>query len=262
MRIAMPALTVATLNLLNNPHGRWADREPLVIDQARALDADVYGFQEVAARSGQIERLLEGLGDDYVAVPLDNPDRGSIKSLAVLTRLAVAEHDGCFALENGDIALRTRLEADGGQPLTFVTTHFHFSPTRAGSDCRRRQAGQLIEWLGSDPNPTVLCGDFNATGAGETIRLVKQHFRSSYEVLHGREPETTHPTPLVQALDPVKAFGVPRFPEGAGAGVDYIFVSEGLTVRACELAWTHPSAREPNLYPSDHFGLVARLEFS
>src|SRR5688572_15423593 len=85
MTLRCGAVRVATLNLFNNPHGRWADRESLVLAQARALDADVYAFQEVAARSGQLERLLDGLGAEYVGVSLDNPDPEGIKSLALVT---------------------------------------------------------------------------------------------------------------------------------------------------------------------------------
>lgn len=254
-------MRVATLNLFNNRFGRWEHREPLVIEQARALDADAYAFQEVAARSSQVDRLLDGLGPGYVAVRLENPDPASIKSLAVVTRLAVAGHDACVELDAGDIALRVFLETGDGVGVSFVTTHFHWSPTRQGSECRRRQAEQLLAWLGGGDERdgrVVLVGDFNAVPGGATVALLKQRFRSAFEVAHGSEPEWTHPTPLYRAVDAEKAFGVPVL-DPHGVAIDYVFVGAGIGVERCELAWDRPSAGEPYLYPSDHLGLVADL---
>ena len=252
---------VATLNLLNNAYGRWPERAPLVVDQARRLDADVYAFQEVDARSRQIERIVDAVGTGYEAAVLANPDPGSIKSLAIVTRLPIAGRHELTSLEQGDLALRVDVDARGTAPLRVVTTHFHFSPSRQGSARRRRQAEQLLEWLSHEgpARPTVVLGDFNSKDGGAAVCTMKEHFRSSHEVANGREPQSTHPTPLVHALDTQRAFGLPVFPEGGGAAIDYVFVDETITVERCELAWTEPSAGEPNLYPSDHFGLVADL---
>jgi endonuclease/exonuclease/phosphatase family metal-dependent hydrolase len=254
---------VATLNLLNNTHGRWPHREPLVIDQARAVDADVYAFQEVDATSDQIERIRSGIsggggGGTYEAITLPNPNRTSIKSLAILTRLPVVDVARCTDLPADDLALRVDVEV-GDQRLHVTTTHFHFSPTRSGSEVRRLQAEQLLRWLGPIEGPTVVLGDFNSRHSGSAIATMKQHFRSAHEHVHGTEPDATHPTPLVRALDVEKAYGVPLFPEGAGAAVDYVFVGGGVEVDSCAVAWDEPSADEPDLYPSDHFGLVADL---
>ncbi|HEX2851067.1 MAG TPA: endonuclease/exonuclease/phosphatase family protein [Acidimicrobiales bacterium] len=252
----MPDLTVATLNLFNNEHGRWADREPLVAGQALALDADVLTFQEVDAGSDQIDRLVAALGGGYRPAVLASPVPGSIKALAILTRLPVVERDDCTGLGRGDVALAVRLDA-AGQPVWVATTHLLFAPTRAGSEIRRGQAARLLEWLG-DRHPVVLTGDFNATDGGATVRLVKARLRSAHEAVHGHEPERTHPTPLVHAVDTEAAFGVPELPAG-GVGIDYVFVSDDVEVADCRLTFTRPSPEEPALYPSDHFGLVARL---
>ena len=252
---------VATLNLLNNPHGRWDDREQLVIDQARALDADLYAFQEVAASTGQIERIRAGLGDGYRAIELPNPDRSSIKSLAIVTRLPVVEESSCTDLPAGDLALRVDVEA-GGEARVFsvATTHLLFSPSKRGSVVRRVQAERLVEWLEDARTPTVLLGDFNSRDNGGAITFLKQHFRSAHGDVHGREPDVTHPTPLVRALDVHKAYGLPVFPEGDGAAVDYVFVRGDVDITGCAVAWDLPAAHEPDLYPSDHFGLVADLD--
>ena len=249
---------LATLNLFNNPHGRWADREGLVHEQAAALDADVLAFQECDLTGEQLDRLVAALGPAYSAVRLRNPDPGSIKSLAVVTRLAVEGEDGCTDLGSNDIALRVRLE--GG--LEVVTTHLHFGPSRRGSEIRAVQVRKLLAWLGpvGPDRRVVLCGDFNAGPRGETIKSIKQVLRSAHEEVHGDEPEWTHPTELVRIIDAEAAFGVPILPEGRGHAIDYVFVSPSLRVLDCRVAFDRPAPDEPGLYPSDHVGLVADLE--
>ena len=248
-------MRLATLNLFNNEHGRWADRERLVHEQAKAVDADVLAFQECDLAGGQVERLVEALGPGYDAVPLANPSEGSIKSLAIVTRLPVEGHDACIDLGSSDVALRVRLA--GG--VEVVTTHLHFGPSRRGSEIRAVQVRKLLAWLGpvGDDRRLVLCGDFNAGPQGETIKAIKQQLRSAHEEVHGDEPEWTHPTELVRIIDAEAAFGVPVLPEGKGHTIDYVFVSPSLQVRDCRIAFDAPHPEEPGLYPSDHVGLVA-----
>ena len=251
-------MRLATLNLFNNLHGRWADREALVHEQAIALDADVLAFQECDLGGDQVDRLVGALGSRYSAVRLPNPDPTSIKSLAVVSRIDVVDHDACTDLGSSDIALRVRL-ANG---VEVVTTHLHFGPSRGGSEIRAVQVRKLLSWLGpvGGDRRVVLCGDFNAGPRGETIKTIKQQLRSAHEEVHGDEPEWTHPTELVRIIDAQAAFGVPILPEGKGHAIDYVFVSPSLVVRGCRVAFDRPHPNEPGLYPSDHIGLVADLE--
>jgi endonuclease/exonuclease/phosphatase family metal-dependent hydrolase len=249
---------LATLNLFNNAHGRWDDREALVHEQAAALDADVFAFQECDLASDQLQRLLDRLGPGYAAVELPNPNPRSIKSLAVVTRLEVAGHDALVDLGAGDIALRVRF-ANG---LELATTHLYFGPHRNGSVIRAGQVRKLLAWLGpvTPPRPLVVCGDFNAGPRGETIKTIKQVLQSAHEVVHGDEPEWTHPTELVRIIDQQAAFGVPMLPESKGHAIDYVFVAPAIEVRDCRVAFDIPHDDEPGLFTSDHVGLVADLE--
>lgn len=251
-------MRLATLNLFNNRHGRWADREALVHAQAAALDADVLCFQECDLAGSQLDRLVAALGPGYTAVRLPNPNPESIKSLAVVTRWAVEGHDACTDLGSSDIALRVRLEGD----VEVVTTHLHFGPSRRGSEVRAVQVRKLLAWIGpvGPERRLVLCGDFNAGPRGETITSIKSALRSAHEEVHGDEPEWTHPTGLVRIIDAQAAFGVPILPEGKGHAIDYVFASPSLIVRDCRIVFDQPAADEPGLFPSDHVGLLADLE--
>jgi endonuclease/exonuclease/phosphatase family metal-dependent hydrolase len=248
---------LATLNLFNNEHGRWADRASLVHEQAAALGADAFAFQECDLANDQVERLLDHLGPEYSAVKLRNPDEGSIKSLAVVTRLEVASHDALLDLGASDIALRVRF-ANG---LELVTTHLHFGPHRRGSEIRAAQVRKLLAWLGpvGPDRRLVLCGDFNAGPQGETIKTIKQVLGSAHEVVHGDEPEWTHPTKLVRIIDQEKAFGVPMLPESKGHANDYVFVAPAIEIEDSRVTFDTPHPDEPGLFPSDHVGLVADL---
>lgn len=253
----MPDVRVATLNLFNNTAGRWPERRPLVCEQAVELDADVYAFQECDVVGEQVRTVAAALGPSYSFVPLANPAPGSIKSLAIATRLPVESHDACLDLGAADIALRVRLE--GG--FEVVTTHLHFGPSRRGSEIRAAQVRRLLAWLGpvGGDRRVAVMGDFNSTEAGGTVKAMKSVLRSAHEVVHGTEPESTHPTALVDIVDTQAAFGVPILPEGRGHAIDYVFVSPSVDVRSCSLAFDRPSASEPKLFPSDHLGLVADL---
>ena len=253
----MRDVRVATLNLFNNAAGRWPDRSPLVLEQAVGLDADVLAFQECDLGGRQVHRVADALGGDYELVPLANPSAESIKSLAVVTRLPVEAFDACTDLGAGDIALRVRLA--GG--LEVVTTHLHFGPSRRGSQVRVAQAHRLLAWLGpiTEQRRLVVTGDFNAAVTSETVKALKQCLRSAHEEVHGDEPAWTHPTPLIRVVDTEAAFGVPILPEHGGRTIDYVFTSAAVGVRDCRIAFDRPSADEPDLYPSDHLGLVADL---
>ena len=256
----MPDVRVVTLNLFNNAAGRWPDRVGLVIEQARALDADVFTFQEcdLSEDGGQVRAVAAALGDGYELVPLPNPAPDSIKSLAVVTRLGpVAETDACLDLGGGDVALRVRLADD----LEVVTTHLHFGPSRRGSEIRSAQARRLLAWLGpvGPGRRLVVTGDFNSAVTGESVKAMKQVLRSAHEEARGDEPAWTHPTPLVEVVDTEAAFGVPILPEHGGRTIDYVFVGPPVTVADCRVCFDQPSPTEPQLFPSDHLGLVADL---
>lgn len=258
----MPDVRVATLNLFNNTAGRWAERLPLVAEQAVALDADVLAFQECDLAGDQVRSVADTLGPTYTFVPLANPSAGSIKSLAICTRRPIVATDACVDLGSSDIALRVRLDVGASSVLEVVTTHLHFGPSKRGGEIRAAQVRRLLTWLGPvvPGRHVAVMGDFNSTAAGGTVEAMKAVLRSAYEVANGSEPAATHPTALVEVVDTQAAFGVPVLPEGPGHAIDYVFVSPSIGVRDCRLAFDRPSPHEPKLFPSDHLGLVADLE--
>ncbi len=264
----MAELTVATLNLFKNPEeGRWPQRAPLVVRQFLEINPDVIGFQEVDHTLDQANWLVTWINGelgrrDYLAYHMTNP-RGvsGFESLATVTRLPVVEHDGLDFLTTDNIAHRVRLKLDGGIFLDFYNTHLYWVPSREGGKIRRQQAERLLQWvtIHGGANHQVIVGDFNAIPTGQTATLMKRTFRSAHEVAQGRDPDHTWPSPLISTVNVMRTFGVPSIPPGYSGTLDYIFVSQGVEVLEAQVAFDRPDAADETLYPSDHFGLMARL---
>lgn len=261
----MPELTVATLNLFNK-EGRWPQRAPLVVRQFLEIGPDVAGFQEVDHTIDQGNWLVNWINgelgrQEYTTYHMFNP-RGvsGVESLAIVTRLPVEEHEGLDYLMMDDIAHRVRLRLEGGAALDFYNTHLYWIPTREGGEVRHREARRLLEWVaGHGGAHQVIVGDFNATPGGRTVALMKERFRSAHEAAQGREPEYTWPSPLAFTVNPMRSYGVPSIPQGYSGTLDYIFVSAGVEVVEARVAFNRADPADDTLYPSDHFGLMARL---
>ncbi|HSO28019.1 MAG TPA: endonuclease/exonuclease/phosphatase family protein, partial [Anaerolineales bacterium] len=128
----------------------------------------------------------------------------------------------------------------------------------------------LLDWLPHTRLPTLVCGDFNAFPSSVSIQKMKLVFASAFEHVHGREPEYTAPTPLPRSLRFMaqtarffwRQFSLRLlFSKGKGT-LDYIFYNSGLTALDADLALNQPASQNKRLFPSDHFGLWAAIDFS
>jgi endonuclease/exonuclease/phosphatase family metal-dependent hydrolase len=251
----MSTVTVATLNLFANM-GRWEERFPLIIDQFAELQPDVIALQEVNLATDQgmvIARAVnERLGDAaaYTIFHLNRPGKSAAsQAQAVMARLPVEAHEGLDYLLYDCVAQRLRLRLEGGEALDFYATHLYYPPPAV--DIRLQQAKRLVEWSDTwtGAAATVLAGDFNAYEGEPTVAFMKSRFTSAHEAANGREPEKTWPTP------------VNTWDESPPGTLDYVFVS-GAGVLEAGLAFDRPSPDDPTLYPSDHLGLMAKLEIA
>lgn len=249
----MSEFTVATLNLFNRM-GDWERRAPLVIDQLEALSPDVIGFQEVDLNldqgmwiARQINRRL-GAAARYRIRHAASPGKyASVHGIATMSRINATEHVIIDLMTHERIAQRLVFEA-GGKPFALVNTHLHHPPEDTA--VRVEQLQYLLAWLDRDarPLPTVVLGDFNSYVEEPAVALMKSRFRSALEAVHGHEPEKTWSTP------------VNTYDDSPHGTLDYIYVSEQFKIVDAGLAFDTPSAGDPALFPSDHFGLYARLE--
>lgn len=249
----MPRVKTATLNLFNRS-GEWERRLPLVVDQLAALAPDAIGLQEVDLgidQGMQISREVnKRLGETphYRIKHVASPGHlASVFGMATLAKADCVQHEILDLMTFERTAQRMVYEVEG-QRFALVNTHLHH-PVEAAEE-RVRQAEYLLGWLDRQEGlPTVLSGDFNAYEGEETVRLLKSRFRSAHEAVHGREPEYTWPTP------------VNTYDNSPAGTLDYIYVSPEFRVVDAGLAFHTPAADNPKLFPSDHLGLFAILEW-
>lgn len=255
----MNSLTVATLNLRNR-QDRWRERRHLIVAQVLDEAPDLLGLQEIYLPLGQ-GRWLRNQINTRLGGSTHSPYRlvqkrrhhllhGYFDGIGILTRLPIISHDSLPLGHGGRVALRLNVALSSGQTLDFVTTHFHH--VAHDQQARREQAMALIGWLREvgRVQRQVIVGDFNEVPEGPAIAQMKQAYRSAYAAVHGHEPLATFPTALVNRSD------------GWAGCLDYIFISSGLRAEGAQLCCHRAAADDDTLYPSDHVGLLAKLEIS
>jgi len=240
-------LTVATLNL-RNIADRWPERIPLLLADMAALQPDLLGVQE-CVYAVQQDRLLGAAGDGIYAVRrgwAGRPEYGN----AILGREPLRLGDGDrLDLGYNRSALRVPVTLPGGARLDYVVTHLHhLVPDEA---LRTGQASALSAWLDEVHGPLVVVGDFNAEPTEAAYGVMRDAgFRSAHAEANGAEPELTWPSGI-------QAPGMDT--DGEPGCLDYIWLRGPVVAESARLAFDRPSLDDPTLYPSDHFGLAARI---
>lgn len=258
----MYPITVATINLRNRAD-RWLARRRLLVSELLETTPDLISLQEISLSIGQGNwlakqvnvRLSGKSSGPYRVIQARRPELAHWgEAVGVMTCLPVLYHDS-LPLSYGRVALRVNVELPAErtngrfQSLDFVAVHLHHE--HHGDDVRLEQVMQLTGWLNDRRRVPlqVIAGDFNEVPGGAAIRFIKQSYRSAYAEVIGREPLATFPTCLPQPLL-----------DWSGC-LDYVFVSPAVyTIAAASLFCTRPDAADDTLYPSDHVGVLVRLE--
>jgi len=261
----MAVFKLVTFNLLNKKPSRWHERRRLIVRELRALQPDVIALQEVSLPHNNAQWLADQLGGYKVYTAPKAGALGAREGVATLSRLPVEARWTINLQAQSRVAQVLRLRL-GDQPLIVVNGHFLFHVYDHIK--RTQQVRQVLGWLRTSANgcPVIACGDFNATPEMRTIQTMKAAFRSAYELVHGREPEYTCPTPLVYRFNAVRkglstlgSLLANRQPRPWRGTLDYIFVDRHFRVLSCDLVLNAPAEDDPTLYPSDHVGLCATL---
>jgi endonuclease/exonuclease/phosphatase family metal-dependent hydrolase len=250
----MPEVTVATLNLFNRD-AEWERRFPLVVEQMLELRPDVIGFQEIDLMLDQgmwiANRVNNRLMDRprYRMKHAASPGKlASVHGIGTMARIDCLEHEVLDLMSYERIAQRFVFSVEEA-PFVLVNTHLHHPPE--ATEERVQQLERITAWLDRDGRglPTVVLGDFNSYVHEPAVAYMKSRFRSAYETAHGKEPDWTWTTP------------VNKWDNSPHGTLDYIYVSSQFQVMDAALAFDRPSPEDPELYPSDHLGVWARLRY-
>lgn len=237
-------LGVATFNIWHDAGGQWPKRLQLLTAALRGADADVIALEEVLEDAGkglpnQAVTIARALG--YAQVHFVAPDpEGAPKRFgnAILTRLPVIEvaRRKLAPLSDYRTAIRVRVRTDRG-PVDVVAAHLAWQPEAAA--VRAEQIADLLTWLPQDGTPLIVVGDFNAPLDDPGLAAMGPP-RFTSALAPGAVPTT---------LNPARGHA-PRV-------IDHIFAdSAHFAVAAAQIIGSEAVDGE---YPSDHFGVAARL---
>jgi len=267
--------SVVTLNILNDL-SYWKKRRQLIVSQLAEVNPDVIALQEVSLKRNssnahwlaqELNQLKDGEENLYnIYLCPKTGSKKDVEGIAILCRFPVKRHEILDLMTQNRVAQLIEFRVDN-DILMLVNGHFFWSTGESVE--RQAQIELLLDWLDTQPAdiPVVVCGDFNGIPHSKAILTMRHYFDSAYRVIHGEEPEYTYPTPLPKSKRARLcslaswAFRARPKPDPIWKGtIDYIFVDPRLHTTECEVVLNQPDPGNSNIYPSDHFGLVARLD--
>nr|WP_257644224.1 endonuclease/exonuclease/phosphatase family protein [Luteimonas salinisoli] len=236
---------VVTLNLYHD-RDDWPKRRPLVIEGLRALQPDAIALQEVLQHGtlrNQAEDIAAALGYEAHFVSTDPEGETRRYGNAILVRHPILARGGVVLQSLQDSRTLAHLRVDvAGIAVDLYDTHLHHTPE--GAALREEQLAQALAHIEArdDGAPMVLAGDFNAEVSAPELAPLAGGFVDAFGSLHaGADAVTT--------LNP-HYFGADR------RRIDHVFV-RGFEVLEARRVLDAPDAA--GTWPSDHFGILARL---
>lgn len=249
---------------------RWQERQPLILDELKRVDADIVTLQEVWGDEGgdQAAGFAAELGYAGTYEPASFIDGHGFGN-AVLARWPIRVREA--------ISLPSVPSADGSRncgaayacvdgprgSIHVCSTHLSYKPDE--SAMRQEQVAALCRFaagLDARECPPIIGGDFNAVPASDEIRAMT-----------GKSPPPVEGWVFYDAWEAAGQIDAGFTWDNANANavtalepnrrLDYIFVGRpgaGGTghVTSARLAGQTPGQ---GLYPSDHFALVAELRY-
>lgn len=256
----MEKLTLATYNIRTDTEAdgdwRWPYRSSYVLDLIRYHDWDIFGVQEVQPH--QLTDLQTLAGYEMVGLAReDGITDGEYNALFYKAeKFELLRHDAFWLSETPTLPsihptagckrvcvcafLKSK---ESGKEFAVAVTHLdHISEEarRFGTEIILNHCLKKIT-----DQPVILLGDFNATPAEETYRLLTAHLN---DAKHVEGAKVYGPTGTFQDF-------VYDRPWADFEEIDYIFVSDDVTVEKVGVLTDNCDRR----YPSDHFPVVATL---
>jgi endonuclease/exonuclease/phosphatase family metal-dependent hydrolase len=244
---------VVTLNL-EQDHKRWDARCPLIVDGMNTLAPDIIALNEICVPRQTGRQLQKEISTvrrvDYKLFQQTRANGlSAVEGEALLTHFPVVETANLDLQARDAVAQVARLLV-GGKPLDVYVTHLFMS--RGPDSLRLFQVQQLLAWIASrdDVSDRIVCGDFNATLDMPSAALMATQFH----------PTQTAPTAFTPLSDQDGATSHPYRPR-MDRCIDYIWTSGAIRTAASGVCFDKPDAADPTLWPSDHAGVWADLEF-
>jgi len=246
------------LSLESDKENSWDNRKQDALALMNYYHPDYFGVQEAVPQ--QMTDIKTGLKDyDYVGVGRDDgKNQGEYSAIFYDKNKLEVLKSGTFWLSETPEKPSKGWDAAYNRVCTyalfklkksgkmFYAFNVHFD--HVGNIARVNSSKLILEKikeLNTENLPLTLTGDFNLTGETEPIKIISKSLDNAY--YHSKKP---HYGPK----GTFTAFDVNTVPKER---IDYIFVKgfETETIR------TINDRRENLLYPSDHFPILAKIEF-
>lgn len=200
---------------------------------------DVFCLQE--ASGDAIEEIITALfaGPEFqIAIATKDGYVSDGYCVYIIAKKPITLLSGLPLLDDGDpdtgLALAAKLQVDS-EHLVIVSVHgMPYPGDKLDSEGRLRQTRQLLEWLGDQPIPAIVCGDFNLDPATKSVqRFAAAGYR---DLVKEYQIATTR-----------NRLAWEKWPNNMQLYADYTFVSPGVTVT---------DFRVPAMEVSDHLPMI------
>ncbi|WP_294304719.1 endonuclease/exonuclease/phosphatase family protein [uncultured Chryseobacterium sp.] len=246
------------LNVDSDKENSWTNRKEDVVDLLMYYHPDYFGVQE--ALPDQMKDIKNGLKNyDYTGVGRDDgKEKGEFSAIFYDTNRLQIVNSGTFWLsetpekpsKGWDAALNRictyAVFKDKKSKKEFMALNLHFD--HVGNVARVKSSELILKKIKEiNPKnlPVTVSGDFNLTEDSEPIKIMSKNLKDSFY-----HSETKHYGPK----GTFTGFDVNEVPKER---IDYIFV-KGFSIKSHR----HINDRRENLlYPSDHFPVLAELQF-
>lgn len=247
--------------------GPWQERAPAIEATIKAADPDLIALQEVwgNAENNYARELAEKLGYHYFHADCMTMN-GTGFGNAILSRWPILESRTITLpghLETGETRNALFAKIDGPRaPVSFFCTHLNWRYEQ--SHIRQQQVQELATFVKANSSgkmPPVLCGDFNAEPMSEEIRMLTGLTTAATDGLVFHDAWVAAGRGSGFTWDDLNPFAAEEFEPKRR--IDYIFTGHPKArgrghVAEIEMVGSAPVA---GVWPSDHFGLLAKIRY-
>lgn len=231
-----PVFTISTWNIWFDKHHR-DERFAALLNGLKGHEPDIMAFQEVTLPFVRAVQTTDWLKSGYWISSTDHNHLGTVLVSRVRpSHLSWTE----LPTKMG----RRMLTADFPGGLRIGVVHLE---SLANSDLRQRQLAAAFQTLKSQQS-SILLGDFNFGDGEPEERSLDPDFPDAWPTLHPGNPGYTRDT-LTNSMARMGR-------ETKQERLDRVLF-RGLNLQSIEMLGTQPL--RDNLFPSDHFGLIARF---
>ena len=151
-------------------------------------------------------------------------------------------------------------DPQGKTKFWVVNIHLTHHATPKGITLRKKELERVLDWMEDDHgiDRVIIMGDHNTLMKNELLISMyeKSGFKSAFLVANGKEPTSTWPSGIQAPFMDLDGAEI----NPSGVCLDFIFV-KGFSVKSAKLVGDKPHKGDKTLYPSDHIGIFAELQY-